>query len=117
VADLIEIESGSPTPPHDPTDLGKVERLAADMAARGWQGPPVVVDGDWALTGSHRIAAHMLLWDRDGIDVRIPRVQIGDLVTAAGWDWQADVADWDMAIRELSLGLPADLVDYLGLDQ
>jgi hypothetical protein len=47
--------------PHDAWDEPKRDRLAADMAAHGWRGRPILVycdgNGYTALTGSHRIKA------------------------------------------------------------
>lgn len=44
-------------PRHEVTDPDKANRLAADMRKNGWQGRPVLVWGDKALTGVHRIEA------------------------------------------------------------
>ena len=42
---------------HMAPEPAKVAELAADMAASGWQGAPILVWGDVALTGTHRLAA------------------------------------------------------------
>mgnify|MGYP006402691411 CR=1 FL=1 len=46
-------------PPHRWIDADKVSRLVATMLEHGMQAiPPIVVCGEIALTGSHRIAAY-----------------------------------------------------------
>lgn len=50
------------SPLHEVVDWDKAERLAYDMAARGWVGRPVLVDDATsdeprAITGTHRIEA------------------------------------------------------------
>ena len=48
-------------PPHPPTD--KAKTLAMVEAIRQGQSlPPIVINGDNALTGSHRIAAYEIAW-------------------------------------------------------
>lgn len=122
---LTETATGLPDPLHEPHDPAKVTELAADMTARGWHGPPLVVDGEQAVTGSHRIASLALLVNRDGIDVPTPRVQIADVFAAAGLDWAAHLAEheaergywqWYEAACAAGTVLPAELAEYLGLD-
>lgn len=77
-------------PPHEPQDEAKLEGLIADMRARGWVGPPILVVGDpeedgelLALTGSHRLRAARVA----GLDT-VP-VAMTDLPTG----WSVDGAD------------------------
>lgn len=125
VDDLADTTSGLPEPLHSAEDAAKVMRLADDMAANGWQGAPLVVDGEQAITGSHRIAALAALVNGQGIEVHAPRVQISDVFAAAGLDWSAHLAEhgadagywqWYEAAAAAGHVLPAELVEYLGLD-
>lgn len=43
---------------HEVTQPGKVDRIVASLLANGWQGRPLLATADnYALTGTHRIAA------------------------------------------------------------
>jgi len=44
-------------PPHDVDDVQKVQTLGSSLQAEGWIGPPLLVAGNQALTGTHRLAA------------------------------------------------------------
>ena len=119
IADITEVSHGGLNPLHDVTDPAKVASLAADMAERGWQGPPLVVDGENALTGTHRIAAVRALRNTEGIRVAIPRVEIADLCAAYGLVWAAlrdQYGDSYWAAAALRDLLPREVVDYLGID-
>jgi hypothetical protein len=122
---LSERSTGLPDPLHDAEDHDKITALANSLSAIGWQGAPLVVDGEQAITGSHRIAALAQLCNRDGIDIPAPRIQIADLFTAAGLDWPAHLAEhdadrgywqWYQAACAAGAALPAELAAYLGLD-
>lgn len=69
--DLVPMNESST---HLAPDARVVERLAADMAVRGWVGPPVLCWGDLAVSGTHRIAAAR----RAGIACRA--VDLDDLI-------------------------------------
>nr|DAH83536.1 MAG TPA: crystallin beta/gamma motif-containing protein [Caudoviricetes sp.] len=62
--------------PINETETEKVNKLADSIEQNGWQGPPLLVirnnSGDYALTGSHRIAAAIQA------DEEIPAVVIED---------------------------------------
>ncbi len=93
----------------------KVAALAASITANGWVGAPVIVDGDTAITGSHRLVA------REVAEMEvIPVVEVSDLCTAYGIDWLEvlEVNGYDLraAAREVGFGLPIEVVDYLGYD-
>jgi hypothetical protein len=45
------------TPPHDVDDAQKMRGLKASLQTLGWIGPPIIVIGCQALTGTHRLAA------------------------------------------------------------
>jgi hypothetical protein len=112
--------TSTPDPLHTPDDHDKVNQLATDMAVNGWRGAPLIVDGDSAITGSHRIAAVARLINRDGTEVLIPRVEITDLLDLWGVDWAEYVqdhdGDWYRAVVATGGLLPTELVAYLGLD-
>lgn len=121
ISAITETRSHGLDPLHEPNNTAKVAELAASMKTNGWQGAPIVAAGEQALTGSHRIAAVSHLWNRDGIDVEIPRVEIADLCELYGLHWTTilmDEHDGDTyqaasALREL---LPREVVGYLGYD-
>lgn len=111
------------TPPHPVVDQGKVDTLAADMAVRGWHGPPIVIEGGpggTAYTGTHRLAAAIQARrDRDEW-VEVPYIDIGELCEVYGIDWN-ELCDnfYDItyqAAAELRFMLPREVVDYLGFD-
>lgn len=73
-------------PPHEPTDDTKVVRMV-EAIRRGGRLPPIVVNGENALTGSHRIEAYRRAgalneacfgegWER--AELTIPTVEIDD---------------------------------------
>ena len=61
---------------HRVTDEAKVTRLAEAIEKNGWQGAPMVADGDLLLTGVHRYAA---LRQIDRIDL-METIDIRDIV-------------------------------------
>ena len=44
-------------PPHDVDDTQKVQTLRYSLQTDGWIGPPLLIIGTQALTGTHRLAA------------------------------------------------------------
>lgn len=121
---LTEIETSIPDPLHEVRDRTKVDALTASLTEHGWQGAPILVDGDQAITGAHRIAAVVRLRNSEGIQVRIPRVQVRDLCDQHGVSWDDLLAEhgtgqgvdtYEAAVH-LADVLPAATVDYLGLD-
>ncbi len=74
---------------HEVRDSKKLDRLAEAMKTEGWDGPPVLTffDGetDYALTGSHRIAAAR----RAGIDIPVYRI---DDELASDWFTENDLS-------------------------
>jgi ParB-like chromosome segregation protein Spo0J len=116
-------------PLHEPDDTDKVADLTAAMTADGWTGAPVIVidgvDRGWgagdpqAITGSHRIAAARAA----GID--IPTVNFRDVLVEYGFtlaqldeEYGVDPDDDTHyeAVRRLDEHLPAEAVEYYGLD-
>lgn len=120
--------SSMPDPPHEVVDYDKFRALVANMLERGWVGPPVVVDeGDYGLTGSHRIAAVRECRNEHGAELAVPRVQVADLAAEFGLDWDAllgeqlqifesPIAAAGWAAKELTDLLPAEVVEYLGYE-
>ena len=45
------------TPPHKVDDARKMHALSTSLQTSGWLGPPIIVIGKQALTGTHRLAA------------------------------------------------------------
>lgn len=114
---------------HDVEDPAKLADLTASMRAVGWVGAPVVTiagrDYGWgegdpiAITGSHRIPAAA----EAGIEV--PAVDLDDLLRAHGTsltdvDEQTgtdpDDERHEESITRLAYFLPADIIDFYGLD-
>jgi len=68
----------------------------------GWTGSPLVADGEQLITGTHRHYAWTRLLDNDEAD--IPTVDIRDIFSTEGLDYDALMADemqysiWDDAI-------------------
>src|SRR2546430_9254865 len=81
-------------PYHEVVDQDKVESLAKSMERDGWQGSPLVkwdVYGD-LITGVHRYAAAQSLgW----ADSEIPMIDIGDVFTEAGLNFDAVLKGYD----------------------
>lgn len=116
---ITETASFGVDPPHEVTDRAKLAALTEDMATHGWRGAPIVVDGEQALTGSHRIAAVVALWNTEGMEIPIPRVEISELCELVELDWPALAAEFEdrhEAAAALQLLLPRNVVEYLGYD-
>lgn len=113
--DLIDDVTGF-APAHDVDDPDKVEKLAADMKAHGWQGAPLVVHRDYAqaVTGVHRLAA------AEQAGIAVPGVDIEELLDVYGIDLWARCEDLDgelwEALRVAVGDLPAEVRDTYGLD-
>lgn len=113
VADLAGWSATAFDPPHPVTDPDKVRALADDMAEWGWQGPPLLVDGADALTGSHRLAAAR------AADVElVPVVTVDEVLDAFDLDRVMLAGCGDVYTRAMRLRvlLPGDVVAFLGVD-
>ncbi|HXH56598.1 hypothetical protein [Iamia sp.] len=95
---------------HRPDDTAKVAAIAASMAADGWIGSPVVVDGEQALTGAHRLAAAAVA------EIEVETVELRDLFEEAGLDLDevAATCDWDLA--DIVSQLPSSVKAEYGID-
>ncbi len=104
-------------PLHDPTDGDKVAELVASMSRDGWQGPPLVCDGDQLLTGAHRYVAAR------AVGIEIPTIEIRDVFTAAGLDFDEiheaagcptidQWSDWEWILHHL----PRQVREEYGID-
>ena len=91
-------------PIHEPYDKDKLDSMVAEILD-GNDMPPILVDGDNALTGSHRIAAYaeaQSLLDNGSegpwAELEVPAVEVDadELARAyeAGCDEPNDVCDW-----------------------
>lgn len=114
IENLTTVRTSTPDPAHPFMDPAKLAALTESMEAHGWVGAPIVVDGDQALTGAHRIRAAAAAW------VDIPRIGVAELADAHGIDWDALLdehrRDWYRAAIALAELLPAAVVDALGMD-
>lgn len=66
------------TPFHEVRDQDKLANLVASMEVHGWQGAPLVADGEQLVTGTHRYAAAQAL------EITAPVVDIRDIYPE--WD-------------------------------
>ncbi|MCX4097729.1 hypothetical protein [Nocardia sp. alder85J] len=113
INEWTETHAGGINPVHDAHDQAKLAALIEDMTENGWQGAPLVVDGEQALTGSHRY------WAAIATCTEIPRIDVTDLCRLFDVDWDThrdehyEIYD---AYRMLPDLFPADVVAYLGLD-
>jgi hypothetical protein len=118
ITENVTWQTGTVDPLHENIDSDKVHALATSMTERGWVGAPIVVDGDRALTGTHRLAAVRMVQD-EGYDLAWPAVEIADLCAEHGLSWTAireDNIDWYGAVVQVSDLLPADVCAAYGLD-
>ena len=81
-------------PYHETRERDKLNNLIASMSVNGWLGGPIVVDGEQAITGSHRLAAARSVnkrWEanEDVQRVEVETVGIDELFTMAGLDFSA----------------------------
>lgn len=118
-------------PLHQAQDEAKLAALTASMEHAGWTGAAVITlpgtDYGWgegdpqAITGSHRIAAAR------AAQIEIPTVDLADLLYGHGANFAEIVADFEASgydhedamfevARRAGDYLPADVVDYFGID-
>lgn len=131
ITEITSVVSVVPDAPHEVTEPDHRDRLAASLVKRGWVGAPLVVvsmvDGSLvALTGSHRIAAVVMLRER-GVEVGIPVVTLPELCAAFDVDldlvltemeqrYASPLAAAAVAAAEVGRLLPPAVVEYLGYD-
>lgn len=72
-------------PPNAADDYFKVQQLRESMETKGWDGPPLVVHGEKALNGAHRLAAARQV----GLS-SIPTITIQEAANTIG----ADLSDY-----------------------
>ena len=106
---------------HRVDDLDKARILAASMERDGWQGAPLVTDGNQLITGVHRYHAWTELCERPAFE--IPTVDIRDVFAEADLDYDTIMAemidsglDWYIALVEAVRDLPADIANRYGID-
>lgn len=104
------------TPPNKITDYSLVDALVASMQTNGWMGVPVVVHGDMAVTGSHRMIAAEIA----GIDY--PTIELSEIFEANGYDLEREWYDlgpsgqwWDELAATLGC-LPSCILHHYGMD-
>ena len=99
-------------PFHEVIDRNKLAELIESMERDGWQGAPLVADGDQLITGAHRYVASIAA----GIDAQV--VDIRDIYP----EWEtlhaefgspaSNEPDYVCAVLEL----PADIIEMYGID-
>ncbi len=100
-------------PLHAVADQAKVEGIAASLESNGWQGAPLVVDGENLLTGVHRYAAAQSL---DWVDYEIPTIEISDIFAANGLDWAQMMEEENGDLEYVLRQLPQAVLDKYGID-
>jgi len=103
---------------HEVRDGAKVIVLAAHIKRHGWQGAPLVVEGEQLLTGTHRYAACKLI---EMPDYEIPTIEIADVFAEAGLDFAAayeenDYGDWYQSMTYTLGTLPETTRAAYGID-
>ena len=99
-------------PFHQVIDRDKLAELIVSMETNGWQGAPLVADGDQLITGAHRYVASIAA----GIDA--PVVDIRDIYP----EWETLHADFGSPTSDdpdyvyAVLELPSDLIEAYGID-
>jgi hypothetical protein len=101
---------------HEPENTEKINDIARSMMDNGWIGTPVVVWGEQAYTGAHRIAAAEIA------EVEVPTICLTELFDEAGLDM--DEALWmyghptadDVQMAMVIGQLPANIIDKYGID-
>jgi len=105
---------------HEERDRAKTERIKKSMEKNGWQGVPLVRDGEQLLTGTHRyLAAQELGWG----DSDIPMIDLETLYRDAGLDMaelhsehdSPTIDEWCEWVGFLS-ELPESVRDNYGID-
>ena len=100
------------TPFHGICDEGKLNDLIASMSANGWQGAPLVADGDQLVTGAHRwVAAREVEINAPVVDIRDIYPERDTLHAEYGTP-TADERDYTDAL----IALPQALRDAYGID-
>lgn len=103
---------------HEVRDEAKLAELVASIERDGWQGAPLVADGEQLLTGTHRYAACKAL---GMADYEIPTIDVRDLFAEAGLDFDAtyaenDGGDWMQSMIWTLEALPQATRDEYGID-
>lgn len=101
---------------HEERDGGKTQLLIEDMSVNGWQGCPLVADGDQLITGTHRYIAAQAL------DIAVPTIQLDELYALAGLNMVAlHETHGSPTINELAFvdflsELPTAMIQEYGID-
>lgn len=98
---------------HEPEDVAKLDQLAMAMREQGWQGAPLVADGDDLITGAHRHYAWTQLVGR--AEFEIPIIDIRELCPEYD-EIMADESDWYVGVTWIVSRLPAEIREQYGLD-
>ena len=106
---------------HEVRDEALLDTLAMSMARFGWVGAPIVVDGEQAITGSHRLAAAAIVMDRwergdDVAEVKVEAVALRDLFEDAGLDLDEIALDANYDMVLIANALPASIKTKYGID-
>ena len=105
---------------HEVTDKAKVTKLAQQIAQNGWQGAPMVADGDLLITGVHRYAALRELDMEAEAESGEYTIDIRDLVedydTKIEELMTEDEMEWYEALIAIIGGMDKEVAEQYGLD-
>lgn len=108
-----------PEPPHPQLDGDHTRQLADSIDEHGWDGPPLVMLDDIAVTGSHRYAALNELFNESGAIIDVPVIDLRDVCAEYSADYEAHCKRYNSdteALTRMEEILPHEVIDYLGLD-
>lgn len=97
-------------PIHQVEDQDKLAALVASMTESGWVGAPIVVDGEQAITGSHRLAAAQIA------EIEIETVELADLFADAEIDLHETAYELNYDLVAIVNQLPASVRAEYGID-
>jgi len=99
-------------PYHEVRDSVKFDALCEAIEQHGWQGAPLVADGECLLTGSHRYAACK------AVEVKPEVVDIRDIYP----EWEEVIADWgnptwgEGMYAQAVMSLPEGILEQYGIE-
>ena len=108
--------------PINRTNKAKVESIGASILESGWVGQPIViVDGGWAITGSHRIDALSDIGSQLHHEFDVPTIELSDIFEENGLNLDEimaneDVAEpWAPGFENVLYSLPSSVMDFYGI--
>lgn len=105
-------------PPHSVTDQAHCEAIKQSLSESGWTGSPLVSDGYFLITGSHRYEAARQLIQNGELDRNEPEIiDIRDLFGAEALDFDALMTENSDDLVYVLSHLPAAVREEYGIDR